>query len=82
MRKLLTVIAVVLGLTFSLAGHAIQMLDKSTSEYVLLNGEAIASGTSEDGNLHVLMKYSGKIYRCYVGLPSSVEDGLATVCFG
>jgi len=43
MKKVLTIITIVLGLSFSIAGNA-KKLSPSESRNVLLNGQTIASG--------------------------------------
>ena len=81
MKKLLTVFAVVFGLSYSLAGNA-ETLSEDEAKEVLLNGETIASGTSLSAVVEkfgVLAKYKGQLYKCFVtSLPE--RNLTATYC--
>jgi len=63
MKKVLTIITIVLGLSFSFAGNA-KKLSPSESRNVLLNGQTIASGY--DDGLRVALRWKGQIVYCVV----------------
>ncbi|MDC1311646.1 hypothetical protein N8Z26_04250 [Burkholderiales bacterium] len=61
MKKLFTVIALLLGLSFSVSGHA-KKLSLSESREVLLSGETIASGYDE--RLRIALRWKGELVYC------------------
>ncbi len=63
MKKLFTVIVLVLGLSVSMSGNA-KKLSQSESREVLLNGETVASGYDE--RLRIALRWRGELVYCVV----------------
>ena len=70
LKRLLTIIIIVLGLSCSLVGNT-KDISESESKTILLEGEVISSGLDGYNRHNIALRYKNKLYVCVVSTASS-----------
>jgi len=67
MRSLLVLGFVSVGLLTGCGGGASMDIEKSFYKEVIMNGEVVSSDANEKGDVYSVVKYQGKLYKCFAG---------------
>ena len=67
MRNILVLGFISVGLLAGCGGGASMDTEKSFYKEVIMNGEVVSSDANKKGDVYSVVKYQGKLYKCFSG---------------